>query len=97
VLYVCLTTGNVMDMYKTIAWELGLPIQRNRAALFRQIRGEVTRLCGEARQKLILIIDKAHHLRSDVLEDLAYSPTTPWTLTTAFASLSSVTRSCGAA
>jgi type II secretory pathway predicted ATPase ExeA len=70
VLYVCLTTGNVMDMYKTIAWELGLPIERNRAALFRQIRGEVTRLCGEARQKPILIIDEAHHLRSDVLEDL---------------------------
>jgi type II secretory pathway predicted ATPase ExeA len=70
VLYVCLTTGNVMDMYKTIAWELGLPIERNRAALFRQIRTEVSRLCGEARQKPILIVDEAHHLRSDVLEDL---------------------------
>jgi len=30
----------------------------------------VTRLCGEARQKPILIVDEAHHLRSDVLEDL---------------------------
>ena len=70
VLYVCLTTGNVMDLYKTIAWELGLPIERNRAALFRQIRSEVTRLCSEARQKPILIVDEAHHLRSDVLEDL---------------------------
>lgn len=70
VLYVSLSTGNVMDVYKTIAWELGLPIERNRAALFRQIRNEVTRLCGEARQKPILIVDEAHHLRSDVLEDL---------------------------
>lgn len=70
VLYVCLTTGNVMDLYKTIAWEVGLPIERNRAALFRQIRDEVTRLCGEARQKPILIVDEAHHLRSDLLEDL---------------------------
>jgi type II secretory pathway predicted ATPase ExeA len=70
VLYVSLTTGNVMDLYKTVAWELGLPTERNRAALFRQIRGEVSRLCGEARQKPILIVDEAHHLRSDVLEDL---------------------------
>jgi type II secretory pathway predicted ATPase ExeA len=70
VLYVSLTTGNVMDLYKTVAWEIGLPTERNRAALFRQIRAEVTRLCGEARQKPILIVDEAHHLRSDVLEDL---------------------------
>jgi general secretion pathway protein A len=27
VLYVSLTTGNVMDLYKSIAWELGLPPQ----------------------------------------------------------------------
>lgn len=70
VLYVSLTTGNVMDLYKTVAWEIGLPTERNRAALFRQIRAEVTRLCSEARQKPILIVDEAHHLRSDVLEDL---------------------------
>lgn len=70
VLYVPLSTGNVMDAYKSIAWELGLPIERSRAALFRQIRGEVTRLCIEARCQSVLIIDDAHHLRSDVLEDL---------------------------
>jgi type II secretory pathway predicted ATPase ExeA len=70
VLYVSLTTGNVMDLYKTVAWEIGLPTERNRAALFRQIRSEVTRLSSEARQKPILIVDEAHHLRSDVLEDL---------------------------
>lgn len=70
VLYVSLTTGNVMDLYKTVAWEIGLPTERNRAALFRQIRNEVTRLCGEAKQKPVLIVDEAHHLRSDVLEDL---------------------------
>lgn len=68
--YVSLTTGNVMDLYKTIAWELGLPTERNRAALFRQIRAEVTRLCAENRLRPVLIIDEAHHLRTDVLEDI---------------------------
>lgn len=70
VLYVSLTTGNVMDLYKTIAWELGLPTERNRAALFRQIRSEVSRLCAENRLRPVLIVDEAHHLRTDVLEDL---------------------------
>src|ERR687892_789871 len=30
VFYVPLSTGNVMDMYKSIGWELGLPTVRNR-------------------------------------------------------------------
>jgi general secretion pathway protein A len=44
VFYVPLSTGNVMDMYKSIGWELGLPTERNRASAFRVIRGEITRL-----------------------------------------------------
>jgi type II secretory pathway predicted ATPase ExeA len=69
-LYVSMTTGNVMDLYKSIAWELGLPTERNRAALFRQIRTEVSRLCAENRLRPVLIVDEAHHLRTDLLEDL---------------------------
>lgn len=70
VFYVCLSTGNVLDLYKTISWEMGLPVERSRAALFRQIRGEVTRLVTESRSRPVLVIDEAHHLRPDVLEDL---------------------------
>lgn len=70
VLYVPLSTGNPMDLYKSIAWELGLPVERSRAALYRQIRNEVTRLVSEARTRPILILDEAHALRSDVLEEM---------------------------
>jgi general secretion pathway protein A len=70
VFYVPLSTGNVMDMYKSIAWELGLPTERNRASAFRVIRAEITRLCLEAKQRPVLIVDEAQHLRNDVLEDL---------------------------
>jgi type II secretory pathway predicted ATPase ExeA len=49
---------------------MGLPTERSRAALYRQIKNEVTRLCGEARCRPILIVDEAHNLRSEVLEDL---------------------------
>jgi type II secretory pathway predicted ATPase ExeA len=69
-IYVPLSTGNVMDMYKCIAWEFGLPSERNRASAFRQIRAEVTRLVLEGKQRPVLIVDEAHHLRNDVLEDL---------------------------
>jgi type II secretory pathway predicted ATPase ExeA len=70
VVYVSMTTGNIMDMYKSIAWELGLPVERNRAGLFRQIRSEVSRLCAENRLRPVLIVDEAHHLRTELLEDL---------------------------
>jgi type II secretory pathway predicted ATPase ExeA len=68
--YVPLTTGNVMDIYKSIAWEFGLPTERNRASAFRQIRAKVSRLLLEGKQRPVLIVDEAHHLRNDVLEEL---------------------------
>lgn len=68
--YVTLSTGNVLDMYKSISWQLGLPIERNRACAYRAIQAEVLRMTSEARQHPILVIDEAQHLRNDVLEDL---------------------------
>ncbi len=70
VFYVSLTTGNVLDMYKSIAWEPGLPTERSRATAYRAIRAEISRLAIEAKQLPVLIVDEAHHLRNDVLEDL---------------------------
>ena len=78
-----LTTGNVLDMYKAIAWELGLPTQRSRATAYRAIQAETTRLVCEAKQLPVLVIDEAQHLRNDVLEDLRMHP-----VKTAFASRS---------
>ena len=70
VCYVALSTGNVMDMYKSIGWELGLPTEHSRAAAYRAIQAEITRLVGEAKQQPVLVVDEAQHLRSDVIEDL---------------------------
>ncbi len=68
--YVCHSTGNPTDLYKLIAWELCLPVERNRAALYRSIQNEVTRLVTESRIVPVLVIDEAQNLRNDVLEDL---------------------------
>jgi type II secretory pathway predicted ATPase ExeA len=70
VFYVPLSTANPMDLYKSIAWEMGLPTERSRASLYRQIRNEVTRLGTEARTHPVLILDEAQGLRSDVLEEM---------------------------
>ena len=70
VLYVSLTTGNVMDMYKSIAWELGLPAERSRATAYRAIRSEITRQVQEARLLPVLVVDEAQFLRTEVLTDL---------------------------
>ena len=70
VVYVPNSTGNVMDVYKSISWELGLAVERSRASLYRTIRAEVTRLSLESRVRPLLIVDEAHHLRGDVLEEL---------------------------
>jgi general secretion pathway protein A len=68
--YVPLSTGNVLDMYKAIAWQLGLPIERNRAAAYRVIHTEVSRLTQETKIYPVLVVDEAQHLRNEVLEDL---------------------------
>jgi general secretion pathway protein A len=68
--YVCNSSGGVMDLYKLIAWQLGLPVERSRAALYRSISAEVTRLCTETRISPVLFVDEAHLLRSELLEEL---------------------------
>jgi general secretion pathway protein A len=70
VFYVSLTTGNVMDLFKSIAWEMGLATERSRASLHHCIKSEVGRLCADPRLRPVLVVDEAQYLRADVLEDL---------------------------
>ena len=76
--YIPLSTGNVMDMYKAIAWLLGLPIERNRASAYRAVDTEVCRLYTECRVLPVLVVDEAHHLRNECSKTCVCSPTTPW-------------------
>ena len=69
VAYVCLTTGTVIDTYQSIGWALGLETPRYRAPASQAVRRELTRL-HELGQLPVLIIDEAHHLRHDVLDEL---------------------------
>ncbi len=68
--YVSLSTGSVLDLYQTIGWEFGLEVSRYRAVARRAIRAEISRRLQEANQLPVLVIDDAHHLLNDVLEEL---------------------------
>lgn len=68
--YVCPSTVNTMDLYRTIALGLGLEPAKNRVRLFNQIRDEVERLVGAKKLRPVLVIDEAQLLRNDVLDDL---------------------------
>lgn len=68
--YVTLSTGNVLDMYKAITWQLGIAVERSRASAYRTIHTEISRLVLESKIHPVLVVDEAHHLRNEVLEDL---------------------------
>ena len=70
VCYVALNSASPLDVANSIGLELGLPERNGRAAAWRQIRTEISRLVGEQRQLPVLILDEAHHLNNAVLEDL---------------------------
>ena len=67
--YVPLSTGSVMDVLQGIGWTLGLETPRFRAPARQAIRHEIQRL-AEAGQLPLLILDEAHHLRHEVLDEL---------------------------
>ena len=76
--YVPLSTGNVLDMYKAVSWQLGIAVERNRAAAYRAIHSEISRLTLEAKINPVLVVDEAHHLRNKCSRICGCSPTTPW-------------------
>lgn len=69
-LYLHDTAVNVADLYRQLALELGVEPCWRRAMTFRVIREEIDRLVNERKITVLLILDEAHRLRSDVLAEL---------------------------
>ena len=70
IIYVALTTGSVLDSCNLIGAELGCPPATARYQAWTAIRGQISRLIGENRQRPVLIVDEAHLLRTEVIEEL---------------------------
>ena len=76
--YVSLTTGNVLDMYKSIAWEIGITVERSRSSAHHAIRTEISRLAKEAKQLPVLIVTRPATCATTASRTFACSPTSPW-------------------
>lgn len=71
VLYLCDTAVSPLDLYRTLATELGLSPSHRRAQLWTDIKKMLTHLVDERGTQPIVIIDEAQHLSDRFLIDLA--------------------------
>ena len=69
-LYLPNTTGSVLDLNKSLAELLGLIDSSSRAKLYIQIHHEIERLVESKKISPLLIVDEAHLLRIEALEEI---------------------------
>lgn len=63
--------GSVIELYRQICWGLGIETQvSSRAKLLRLMRENIIEITSVKKQKIVVIIDEAHLLRSDVFSEL---------------------------
>jgi general secretion pathway protein A len=70
IIYLPNTTGSILDLYKSLADLLGLVASTSRAKLYLQIHQEIEHLTESKKVSPVLIIDEAHLLRIEALEEL---------------------------
>jgi len=71
VMYFPLSSGTTMDVYRSLAAELGKEPRFRKSDLFRQIQRTVQHLFYEKRATPVFILDEMHLVRPDFLLDLA--------------------------
>jgi general secretion pathway protein A len=69
-LYLPNTTGSILDLYNSLAELLCLIGSNSRAKLYIQIHQEIERLVESKKISPVLIVDEAHLLRIEALEEL---------------------------
>lgn len=71
VMYLEDSQASVNDMYRTLAWHLGLVPAFRRSTVWREIKQHLLKLTDENDQQVILVIDDAHRLTHDFLNSLS--------------------------
>lgn len=68
--YLCLSTISVAEFYKQLCAMLGVSDKGGKTGMFAAIQQQITYLCKEKRQPLLLAIDEAQYLSTGILNDL---------------------------
>ncbi len=71
VLYLCDTAIGPLDLYRSLAWELGLKPAHRRATLWRDLKTRLLQLVDERNEKPVVILDEAQHLSDVFLADFS--------------------------
>lgn len=71
VLYLCDTAVSPLDLYRTLAQELGVRPSHRRAQLWTDIKKALTHLVDERSTGPVVILDEAQHLSDKFLVDLS--------------------------
>ena len=70
VLYLEDSQSSANDLYRSLAWHLGLVPAFRRSSLWRDIKQHLLKLNDESDQQVVLVIDDAHKLSPDFLTSL---------------------------
>ena len=71
VIYLCDTASSPLDLYRTLATELGIRPSHRRAQLWTDIKATLVHMRDEQRSTPIVVIDEAQHLSDRFLIDLS--------------------------
>ena len=71
VLYLCDTAVSPLDLYRTLAGELGLRPSHRRGQLWADIKQTLVHLRDERHSTVVAVLDEAQHLSDHFLVDLA--------------------------
>jgi len=70
IIYICMSTVSAIDFYRQLCLAFNLESSGKKSAMFRSIQKFLLSSQREKRLPYILAIDEAHHLNSDILQDL---------------------------
>jgi type II secretory pathway predicted ATPase ExeA len=70
IVYISLSTVSVVDFYRQLCAALGFDAPFGKAAMFRAIQDRLYYMFKEKRKPVLLILDEAQKLSSDILNDL---------------------------
>ncbi len=71
VIYLCNTTGSPLDLYRSIAAEIGVRSSHRRGELWNDIKKTVVHMADEKGVVPVIVLDEGHRLSDSFLADLA--------------------------
>jgi type II secretory pathway predicted ATPase ExeA len=71
VLSITATTGSLTEFYKQLCWALGIEVKGTGGANFsRKIKTAIREIASSKKQKMLLVVEEAHLLRTEVLMEI---------------------------